>query len=110
MAAPKARSRTSPAKGRPPASPSFVCPDCGFQAKHAMGLGRHRTTRHGAPSKRSQARSGSGRRPRQAAPTPPEPGLRDELAAVSAKLDEVLRRLQSLETAGGSRRGGLFRR
>jgi hypothetical protein len=32
----------------------FVCPECGFQAKHAMGLGRHRSARHGVPSKREQ--------------------------------------------------------
>lgn len=33
-------------------SPKFVCPDCGFVAKHAMGLGRHRSARHGVVSQR----------------------------------------------------------
>lgn len=31
------------------------CPECGFQAAHAMGLGRHRTAIHGALSKREAA-------------------------------------------------------
>lgn len=30
----------------------FTCPECGFRAAHAMGLGRHRTARHGVPSQR----------------------------------------------------------
>lgn len=30
----------------------FACPECGFKAAHAMGLGRHRTARHGALSQR----------------------------------------------------------
>ena len=40
----------------------FVCPDCGFKAAHAMGLGRHRTSQHGVPSKRDLAgkRTGGG--------------------------------------------------
>lgn len=36
------------------------CPDCDFVARHAMGLGRHRSARHGTPSKRS-ARKREGR-------------------------------------------------
>lgn len=31
------------------------CPECGFQAAHPMGLGRHRTAIHGALSKREVA-------------------------------------------------------
>lgn len=33
---------------------SLACPDCDFVAKHVMGLGRHRTARHGALSARAQ--------------------------------------------------------
>jgi hypothetical protein len=48
-------------KSARPRSRRFVCPDCGFVAAHAMGLGRHRSARHGAVSKRQQmARSGEG--------------------------------------------------
>jgi len=38
----------------------FPCGDCDFVAKHAMGLGRHRSTRHGVTSKRAQQRRTSG--------------------------------------------------
>jgi len=37
------------------------CPDCGFVAKHAMGLGRHRSARHGVVSKRSARQRTAGR-------------------------------------------------
>lgn len=37
----------------------FPCPDCDFIAKHAMGLGRHRSTRHGVVSKRRQRMAGA---------------------------------------------------
>ncbi|MFP5225174.1 MAG: hypothetical protein ACLGH3_06450 [Actinomycetota bacterium] len=48
---PKKKKTASTTRGR---KGQFVCPDCGFQAKHAMGLGRHRSARHGTPSKRQQ--------------------------------------------------------
>ena len=39
-------------------SSQFRCPECGFRAAHAMGLGRHRTAKHGVLSQRQrQARS-----------------------------------------------------
>jgi hypothetical protein len=39
---------------------SLTCPECGFKAAHPMGLGRHRTARHGAVSQRElRRRSGS---------------------------------------------------
>ncbi|MEX2554607.1 MAG: hypothetical protein WEB06_03125 [Actinomycetota bacterium] len=44
--------KKSPTKRRPS---KFVCPECGFKAAHAMGLGRHRTSRHGVPSQRELA-------------------------------------------------------
>ena len=31
------------------------CPECGFVAKHAMGLGRHRASKHGAQPRRATA-------------------------------------------------------
>ena len=38
----------------------FPCPDCDFVAKHAMGLGRHRSTRHGVVSQRQRRMRSSG--------------------------------------------------
>ena len=38
----------------------FPCPDCDFVAKHAMGLGRHRSTRHGVVSQRAARRGAQG--------------------------------------------------
>lgn len=32
---------------------SLRCDDCGFRAAHPMGLGRHRSARHGITSKRA---------------------------------------------------------
>jgi len=59
---------------------SFPCPDCDFVAKHAMGLGRHRSTRHGAVSVRAQRAKDSGaapkrrgRPPKNASAVPPTP-------------------------------------
>jgi hypothetical protein len=46
-AGPKRTGATTKVRG------GFPCPDCDFVAKHAMGLGRHRSTRHGAVSKRA---------------------------------------------------------
>ena len=37
----------------------FPCPECEFIAKHAMGLGRHRSTRHGVVSQRQKRRRAS---------------------------------------------------
>lgn len=51
----RARPRSSPRRGS-----KFVCPECGFKAAHAMGLGRHRTSRHGVPSQRQLAGRASG--------------------------------------------------
>lgn len=36
------------------------CPDCDFVARHAMGLGRHRSSRHGVLSQRQRRREASG--------------------------------------------------
>jgi MerR HTH family regulatory protein len=36
------------------------CPDCDFVAAHAMGLGRHRSARHGVVSQRQRRRETSG--------------------------------------------------
>src|SRR5688500_8092678 len=38
----------------------FPCPKCDFVAKHAMGLGRHRSAIHGTKSKRAVALSKRG--------------------------------------------------
>jgi hypothetical protein len=42
------------------ASKGLRCPDCDFVAAHAMGLGRHRSARHGVVSQRQRRRETSG--------------------------------------------------
>lgn len=42
------------------AAKGLRCPDCDFVAKHAMGLGRHRSTRHGVVSQRQARRDAEG--------------------------------------------------
>lgn len=54
-----------PAQKKRPARPRSTnkglrCPDCDFVAKHPMGLGRHRSTRHGAVSLRQARRDAAG--------------------------------------------------
>lgn len=58
----------------------FDCPECDFVAKHAMGLGRHRSARHGVQSLRAQ-RMG---RPRAAAPAIPAGWITRRQAAARA--------------------------
>lgn len=41
-------------------SKGLRCPDCDFVAKHPMGLGRHRSTKHGAVSQRQARRDSAG--------------------------------------------------
>ncbi|HEX9775996.1 MAG TPA: hypothetical protein VGB83_10515 [Actinomycetota bacterium] len=47
-----------------PGAAKFRCPECGFVAKHAMGLGRHRSARHGVVSARQKRLRSAGARPR----------------------------------------------
>jgi len=54
----KRKPKPAPRKRR---GSKFICPECGFKAAHAMGLGRHRTSRHGVPSKASLAARRVGR-------------------------------------------------
>jgi hypothetical protein len=64
----KARSSAKPkaSKGHGGSAPgSFKCPDCDFVAKHAMGLGRHRSARHGTLSKRAQRQAAAGSAPKR---------------------------------------------
>lgn len=55
----KERKKKSAASQR---SSRYVCPQCGFRAAHAAGLGRHRSAIHGVVSKRQRAKSASARR------------------------------------------------
>jgi hypothetical protein len=64
---PSTRGTKRPGKRRPArrkpalkAPKGLRCPDCDFVAKHAMGLGRHRSTRHGVTSQRQRRRQESG--------------------------------------------------
>jgi len=54
------RGRRGSSSKRAPRTKGFRCPDCDFVAKHAMGLGRHRSARHGVMSLRQRRRESSG--------------------------------------------------
>ena len=54
------RSARAPAKKPARRGKRYVCPDCGFVAAHAMGLGRHRSARHGVMSKRQSMQRDTG--------------------------------------------------
>lgn len=69
----KAAKITSKAHGGS-APGSFPCPECDFVAKHAMGLGRHRSTRHGAVSVRAQRAKDAGAAPKRRGRPPKNPG------------------------------------
>ncbi|MGH2784020.1 MAG: MerR family DNA-binding transcriptional regulator [Actinomycetota bacterium] len=63
MARPAARRRTtapSRKKRTSGTSRGLRCPDCDFVAKHPMGLGRHRSSRHGVVSQRQARREAEG--------------------------------------------------
>lgn len=59
-AKPKKRTRKQVPGGARRKRGGFPCPDCDFVAKHAMGLGRHRSTRHGVVSQRQRRMRSSG--------------------------------------------------
>jgi len=58
------RPAATTAKGRggtaKPRSKGLQCPDCDFVAAHPMGLGRHRSARHGVQSLRQRRKETSG--------------------------------------------------
>lgn len=58
----KKRTRTAARRPRPKAKATkgLRCPDCDFVAKHPMGLGRHRSSRHGVVSQRQARREAEG--------------------------------------------------
>jgi predicted RNA-binding Zn-ribbon protein involved in translation (DUF1610 family) len=78
-----ARTRKSAPK---PRTTRFVCPTCGFRAAHAMGLGRHRSARHGVLSQRQRTlRSlGAGRAAPDVRP------LLKRVAALEAKYERLI--------------------
>ena len=55
---PKKRTLKKPVPSRK--AKGVSCPDCDFLAKHPMGLGRHRSTRHGVVSQRQSRRMTTG--------------------------------------------------
>lgn len=57
---PQKRRQAARKASRKPTSKGLRCPDCDFVARHAMGLGRHRSARHGVTSQRQQRRQASG--------------------------------------------------
>ena len=68
----------------------FVCPDCGFKAAHAMGLGRHRTSQHGVPSQRELA----GRRNSKGPDGRKIAGLERRVAQLEKRIDELVKGLR----------------
>lgn len=79
---PTPKKKSTPAGRRPGGSKAapLRCPDCDFVAKHAMGLGRHRSARHGVLSQRAKRMT----RPRATAPKIPEGWLTRRDAAARA--------------------------
>ena len=55
-----ARTATTAKRPQRARSSGLRCPDCDFVAKHPMGLGRHRSTRHGVVSQRQARRDSEG--------------------------------------------------
>jgi hypothetical protein len=74
-------------------SSKFRCPECGFRAAHAMGLGRHRTAKHGAISKRMLQQTGTrdGRVSRTSFSK-----LERRVVALERRYDRLVRNLASL--------------
>jgi hypothetical protein len=82
-----------PAKKTARRSGRFVCPECGFRAAHAMGLGRHRTARHGVPSRRQALALGS------------NSALEARVAALERRYERLLRAIERLVQEERSRSG-----
>jgi hypothetical protein len=68
-------------KTRRPSNKELTCPECGFKAAHPMGLGRHRSSRHGVASKRELGR--------RSAATDGGRGGRREIKALMKRLDQL---------------------
>ena len=58
----RSSAKSEPARARRASASrsKLACPDCDFVAKHAMGLGRHRSARHGVVSQRQARRDAEG--------------------------------------------------
>lgn len=67
---------------------AFVCPECGFRAAHAMGLGRHRSSRHGVRSKRQEREANRARSN--------DPSLQRRYAQMERRLEKLERQQQEL--------------
>lgn len=103
-AAPKKRATAAakPAvkKGHGGTAPgTYVCPECGFVAKHAMGLGRHRSTRHGVQSARAQRLASAGDAPKRRG-RPPKSARPTTPAGVAPPPAGWLTRRQAAEVGG----------
>lgn len=64
--APKAKTQKRTSGATRKVAGGLPCPECDFVAKHAMGLGRHRSSRHGVIPKRAALQ-----RPKPSAPGGP---------------------------------------
>ena len=83
----------------------LTCEVCRFVAKHPAGLGRHRTSRHGAPSKRAGKAAAKGHSRMTIEPQRDDGPLLDALARVEAKLDRLLAAREAEPRRGWRRRG-----
>jgi len=88
------RSRKTPSSRR---SSRYVCPQCGFTAVHAAGLGRHRSAIHGVVSKRQRAKGATARKKATATRTAPGDGkLVKRLSELERRYDRLLTGLEQV--------------
>ena len=85
-----AAKKKSTGRTRRSSSKALICPECGFKAAHAMGLGRHRSSRHGVQSKREIMRRSLGR---------PARGRSREVTALMKRVNELEQRVDRLMQA-----------
>lgn len=94
---PAKKRKAATRKKRAGAKGSLVCPECGFKAAHAMGLGRHRTSRHGVLSKRAMlGRVGAGRPPRSGDTA----RLAKRVASLEQRVDRLVKALGRASSQG----------
>jgi hypothetical protein len=79
----------------------LTCPECGFKAAHPMGLGRHRSAKHGAVSQRELRRRTGATDGVSAAAFD---RLKDRITELERRYEALIRELSSV--GRGARRRG----
>src|SRR2546423_864337 len=97
----KTKSSRRPTDGT--TSRKLVCPECGFKAAHPMGLGRHRSSRHGVPSKRELYERRVKRQASSGARSTEIAKLHKRLRALEERHDRLIAALLRATRAGRSR-------